>query len=85
MSIEKEAMMKRTQDNPDWVQAEIQDGSLGTILLFRHTTNCLKIVQNVAFEFFEFWHFPPIFVLFQLTCLVTLFDRKLKFFKNSPN
>ena len=26
---------------------------------------------------FEFWHFPPIFDLLKLTCLVTLFDRKL--------
>ena len=34
----------------------------------------LKITQNVAFEF---WHFPPIFVLLKLTCLVTLFNRKL--------
>ena len=34
---------------------------------------------------FEFWHFPPIFVLLKLTSLVTLFDRKLQFFKNSPN
>ena len=33
--------------------------------------------------FFEFWHFPPIFVLLKLTCLVTLFDRKLQVFKNS--
>ena len=33
---------------------------------------------------FEFWHFPPIFVLLKLTCLVTLFDRKLHVFKNSP-
>ena len=31
-----------------------------------------------------FWHFPPIFVLLKLKCLVTLFDRKLHFFKNSP-
>ena len=29
-------------------------------------------------------HFPPIFVLLKLTCLVTLFDRKLQVFKNSP-
>ena len=29
--------------------------------------------------------FPPIFVLLKLTCLVTLFDRKLHVFKNSPN
>ena len=33
---------------------------------------------------YEFWHFPPIFVLLKLTCLVTLFDRKLQVFKNSP-
>ena len=26
-----------------------------------------------------FWHFPSIFVLLKLTCLVTLFDRKLQF------
>ena len=45
-------------------------------------SHCLQITQNVAFEF---WHFPPIFVLLKLTCLVTLFDRKLQFFKNSPN
>ena len=41
---------------------------------------CLKITQNVAFEF---WLFSPIFVLLKLTCLVTLFDRKLQVFKNS--
>ena len=33
---------------------------------------------------FEFWHFPPTFVLLKLTCLVTLFDRKIQVFKNSP-
>ena len=43
--------------------------------------HCLKITQNVAIEF---WNFPPIFVLLKLTCLVTLFDRKLQVFKNSP-
>ena len=37
-----------------------------------------NITQNVPFEF---WHFPPIFVLLKLTCLVTLFDRKLKVFE----
>ena len=30
-----------------------------------------------------FWHFPPNFDLLKLTCLVTLFDRKLQVFKNS--
>ena len=45
------------------------------------SAHCLKITQNVAFEF---WHFPPIFVLLKLTCLVTLFDRKLQIFKKLP-
>ena len=40
--------------------------------------HCLKITQNVAFEF---WHFSPIFVLLKLTCLVTLFDRNLQIFQ----
>ena len=35
------------------------------------------------FMFFKFWHFSPIFVLFKVACLVTLFYRKLKVFKNS--
>ena len=48
------------------------------------TTQCLKITQNVAFELLAFWHFPPIFVLLKLAYLVTLFDRKLQVFKNSP-
>ena len=34
---------------------------------------------------FPIWHFSPIFVLWKVTCLVTLFDRKLQVFKNSPN
>ena len=33
---------------------------------------------------YQFWHFPPIFVLLKVTCLVILFDRKLQIFKNSP-
>ena len=32
---------------------------------------------------FQFWHFQSIFVLLKVTCLVTLFDRKLQVFKNS--
>ena len=34
---------------------------------------------------FSILAFPPVFVLLKLTCLVTLFDRKLQVFKNSPN
>ena len=45
------------------------------------SSHWLKITQNIAFEF---WHFPPILVLLKLTYLVTLFDRKLQVFKNSP-
>ena len=36
-------------------------------------------------QFFQFWHFLPIFGLLKLTCLVTLFDRERKVFKSSPN
>ena len=42
--------------------------------------HCLKITQNVSFEFYIFGIFHQF-----LTCLVTLFDRKLQLFKNSPN
>ena len=54
-----------------------------TFLLFK-LANYLKITQNIAFELLNFWHFPPIFVLLKLTCLITLFDRKLHVFKSSP-
>ena len=44
-----------------------------------YTTQCLKITQSVGrIGIFQFWHFPPIFVLLKLTCLVTLFDQKLQ-------
>ena len=57
------------------------DGVSYSVINMFTVAHCLKIIQNVAFEF---WHFPPIFVLLKLTCLVTLFDRKLQVFKNSP-
>ena len=44
---------------------------------------CLKITQIVILEFFNFGIFHQF--LSNLTCLVTLFDRKFQFFKNSPN
>ena len=40
------------------------------------------LFKNVVFEF---WHFPPIFVLLKLTCLVTLFDRSFRFSKSRKN
>ena len=54
------------------------------VFIFDTFPHCLKIAQNVSFEIFELWHFCPIFVLLKLTCLVTLFDRKLHVLKNSP-
>ena len=40
--------------------------------------------QKCRIKNFEFWHFPPIFGLLKMTCLVTLFDCKLQVVKNSP-
>ena len=51
------------------------------------TFSALHSVENhpkCRIRIIEFWHFPPIFVPLKLTCLVTLFDRKLQVFKNSP-
>ena len=56
-----------------------------TLSFFVVISHSLKLTQNVAFEFFHINIFPSIFVLFRLTSLVTLFDRKLWVFKNSPN
>ena len=42
--------------------------------LFENFPKCLVWI-------FQLWHFPPIFVLSKLTCLVTLFDHKLQIFK----
>ena len=41
--------------------------------------------QKYPIWMFEFWHFPPFFVLWKVTCLVTLFDRKLLVVINRPN
>ena len=54
--------------------------------------NCILLNSFTLFENYSkrriwilsFWHFPPIFVLLKLTCLVTLFDRTLQVFKKSP-
>ena len=42
-----------------------------------NTSHCLKIAQKSRILIFHFWHFPPIFVKTKVTCLVTLFYRKL--------
>ena len=43
--------------------------------------NCLKITRNVTFEFFNFGTFQRFLSYLKVTCLVTLFDRKLLFLK----
>ena len=42
-----------------------------------HVDTMLTVFENhpkCLIWIFQFWHFPPIFVLLKLTCLVTLFD-----------
>ena len=51
------------------------------VLSFHHSV--WKSPKMSHLNFSIFWHFSPIFVLLKLTCLVTLFDRKLQVFKNS--
>ena len=46
------------------------------ITLLKNHPKCLTGI-------YQFWPFLPMYVLLKLTCLVTLFDRKLQFFKIS--
>ena len=43
--------------------------------LASQNSHCLKITQNVSYEFSLILAFPPIFVLLKLTCLVKQYDR----------
>ena len=52
--------------------------------IFEHWKITQKLLKMSHLNFW-IWHFPPIFVFLKLTCLVTLLDRKLQVFKNSPN
>ena len=48
-----------------------------------HTKKSYSYEQNynkTSSFYVQFWHFPPIFVLLKVTCLVTLFDHKLQVF-----
>ena len=56
-----------------------------TLLIYSNGKKLKKISKKCFIWIFQFWHFPSILVLLELTCLVTLFDRKLQVFKNSPN
>ena len=50
------------------------------LVIFSPLCTMCEIHQKYWIWIFELWHFPPIFVLLKLTCLVTLFDRKFHFF-----
>ena len=56
-----------------------------TLKLSSYTSVMPSPETNVTFEFFGFWYFPPIFDLFEVTCLVTLFDHKIQVFKTRQN
>ena len=43
--------------------------------LFEKESKCLILIFD-----FRLWHFPPVFVLLKVVCLVTLFDCKLQVF-----
>ena len=52
-------------------------------VLFLHASTLFENYSKCRIWILDFWYFPPIIVLIQLPCLVTLFDRKLQVFKNS--
>ena len=76
---------------PPPTQKPQKQNSLCNNLLFQtfFTLNRQQNNEPTLFENYSkcrlwIWDFRPIFVLLILTCLVTLFDRKLQVFKNSP-
>ena len=77
---------KNKFDPHSWSWDVTVDQNYKNFLMFQFQSHFLKIKYSKCgiWIFFLFWHFPPIFVLLILTCLVTLFDRKLQVFKNSP-
>ena len=60
---------------------------LAKMTVIHHAPNLCTLFKNYSkcrIWFFKLLYFPLIFVQLKLTCLVTLFDRKLHAFKNSP-
>ena len=62
----------------------VENNQKSSIISFFPISQCLKIIRNVAYDYFLFWHFPSIFVLLKLTCLVTLFSGFPNLAKNWP-
>ena len=61
-----------------------QNSNILKLNVLEFWSQCLKITKKNRICVFEFWRFPPILVLLEMTCLVTLFDCKLQVFKKSP-
>ena len=62
-------------------------GNNSSMQIFMYANRCFTLVENYSkcrIWNFYFRHFPPIFLQLKLTGLVTLFDRKLLVFRNSP-
>ena len=55
------------------------------VKLYLHPVTLFENYSKCRIWIFEFWHFPPIFDLLKVACLVTLFDRRFQVFKKSPN
>ena len=61
----------------------LRSNSITRQVNFELAKNVGKLLKNCRFWVFRLWHFPPIFVILKLTCLVTLFDHKLYIFSKS--
>ena len=62
------------------------DMKLQCVINFFFFFHCNTMFENhikCRIIIFQFWHFPLIFALLKVTCLVTVFDRKLQLL-NSP-
>ena len=55
-----------------WSFLQAKKGSHSKWAFLFYHPHCLKITENVAFEFLNFWYCTQIFVQLKLTCLVTL-------------
>ena len=73
-SVTRHAIFNRPKTGEKCHNSEIQIQHFWQFLSYRVFENKPKCLIWIS----EFWHFPPIFVLLKLTCLVTLFDQVFK-------
>ena len=67
LTVTQDTWMTYEWQRPSKSQHDYKKPTATTVL-----AHCVKITQNVAFEFF--FNFPPIFAQLKLICLVTLFE-----------